>query len=183
MAAVLSVVLGASALAGHSTALAQAGGSIGGNIGGSTGGSIGGNIGEPKAPPAPRAAPAARPAPRVQTPVVVQRQPRAPRYERGTRRTGGEERGEGRGSGAFDGTWSLSTASSCAGSGSGAFRVSGSRLSASNARGSVSAAGAVYSTERFNGMTSVYTGRLSGNSGAGSYRRADGCTGNWSASR
>ncbi len=164
-----------------SAALAE-GVSIGGNIGGtggSAGGSIGGNI-APSSPPKQKASRAPRARVKRARPerVPVARRPqRAARYESAPRR----ERAGGGGS--FEGLWSLSTSSSCAGTGTGSFRVSGSRLYAQNASGSVSASGSVHSVESFNGLRSVYTGRLSQNSGGGSYRRQDGCTGRWSAYR
>ena len=183
----LAIATVAGLLGAEASALAQAGssegGSIGGNIGGSTGGSIGGNIGAaPKAQPAgrPVVRPAAR-APVTRKPVAVQRQQRFTRYEPVVRRSRAGEYGGG---GSFDGVWSISTASNCAGTGSGSFRVSGGRLSGRNAaHGSVSSSGALYSSDHFGGMTNVYSGRLAGNSGGGSFQRNDGCTGQWSAAR
>ncbi len=88
-------------------------------------------------------------------------------------------------SGSFDGRWMLTGVSTnCQGSGSGTFRVSGTRVAvASGGGGHVSPSGAIRASTVVDGVRLTVTGRLSGNKGAGSYRRSDGCIGRWTASR
>ncbi len=166
---------------GGAGALAQSeGGSIGGDIGGSTGGSIGGSVGDSK--PAPVAPPAV--APVAPKPAAVPQTQRATRVEPPRReRVERVERPESHASNAFDGIWSINVESACAGSGAGSLRIRGGQVYGSNVRGTISPSGSLYATGRSAGMTQHSTGRLSGSSGGGSFRRADGCTGTWTASR
>jgi hypothetical protein len=104
--------------------------------------------------------------------------PDADQPQRGSRRNGS-------GGGNFDGTWAyVGVGTNCQGTGSGTFTVSGTRVGLAGGGGSVAANGAIRSTSVGNdGVTVSATGRLSSNSGGGTYTRTDGCAGRWSATR
>src|SRR5450631_3744160 len=87
----------------------------------------------------------------------------------------------------FDGTWAYTgIGTNCRGSGSGFLVISGGLVSSKNGRGigRVSPNG-VYRAASVgdDGVALTAIGRMSGNSGSGSYRRADGCVGRWTARR
>lgn len=84
------------------------------------------------------------------------------------------------GGGAADGAWVV-TSIGCGGTASGAIVVTSGRIIGDGLTGSVSANGAARSVYQANGLTSIGSGRLSGRSGAGTFRRSDGCSGTWSA--
>jgi hypothetical protein len=140
---------------------------------GSTGGSIGndekslsGSRATPRA--VERAKPVRRSKPRAE--------PEEPR--RAARRSGGG----GGGGGSFDGAWMV-TSVGCGGSTRGAVIVTSGRIIAEGVSGTVSAGGGVRTVGNFQGTTVTSSGRLSGRSGTGSFRRSDGCSGSWSASK
>jgi len=87
----------------------------------------------------------------------------------------------------FDGTWAYAgVGTNCRGSGSGLLVISGGLVSSKNGRGigRVSSDGAYRAASvADDGVALTATGRMSGNSGSGSYRRADGCVGRWTARR
>jgi hypothetical protein len=87
----------------------------------------------------------------------------------------------------FDGTWAYTGFSTnCGGSGSGLWFVSGGLITGKRGVviGRISPDGAYSSTAVGNdGVALTTTGRMSGNSGGGSFRRADGCVGRWTAKR
>jgi hypothetical protein len=87
--------------------------------------------------------------------------------------------------GSFDGTWSYTgVATNCQGSGSGTLVIAGGLISNKNGTGEVSPNGAYHSASvGDDGVAMTATGRMSGNAGSGSFRRADGCVGRWSARR
>lgn len=93
----------------------------------------------------------------------------------------------GRGGGNnFDGAWAYSgVGTNCQGSGSGSFVVSGGMVSGkTGGTGRISPNGAYFSSAvGEDGVALTATGRMSGNNGSGTYRRADGCMGNWTAKR
>jgi uncharacterized caspase-like protein len=90
-------------------------------------------------------------------------------------------------SAAFDGTWTYTgVGTNCRGSGSGLLVISGGLVSSKNGRGigRVSSDGAYRAASvADDGVALTATGRMSGNSGSGSYKRADGCVGRWTARR
>jgi hypothetical protein len=94
-------------------------------------------------------------------------------------------RRSGGGGGNFDGTWAyVGIGTNCRGAGSGTLTISGGRVIVPNGSGSVTPSGAYHaSVVGSDGVALTATGRLSGNSGGGTYRRADGCAGRWSATR
>ena len=86
----------------------------------------------------------------------------------------------------FDGTWAYTgVGTNCRGSGSGFLVISDGLVSSKN-RG----IGRVYPDGTYrsasvsdDGVALTATGKMSGNSGSGSYKRADGCNGRWTARR
>jgi hypothetical protein len=147
-------------------ALAQ--GSAGGSIGNDDK-SVSGSRSEPRAVEPNRSAAPRRSKPDAETP------------RQATRKSGGG----GGGGGNFDGTWSyVGVGTSCQGTGAGSFTVSGSRVSLAGGSGSMGPGGSITSSSvGADGVRVTATGRLSGNSGGGRYTRADGCAGNWAATR
>jgi len=89
-------------------------------------------------------------------------------------------RGGGGGGSSVDGAW-IVTSVGCGGTGSGAFVVTSGRIIGEGLTGSVSASGSARSVLQANGLTSIGSGRLSGRSGSGTFRRSDGCNGTWNA--
>jgi Caspase domain len=87
----------------------------------------------------------------------------------------------------FDGTWAYTgIGTNCRGSGSGFLVISGGLVSSKNGRGigRVSPNGDYRAASvGDDGVALTASGRMSGNSGSGSYRRADGCVGRWTARR
>ena len=99
--------------------------------------------------------------------------------------SGRAPRRDGAGVGNFDGAWSyVVVGTNCPGSSSGAIMISSGRISARGVTGTVSASGAYHAVATGpRGLVSTATGRLSGNTGGGSFRGSDGCVGRWTASK
>jgi hypothetical protein len=92
----------------------------------------------------------------------------------------------GGGGGSFDGAWAVVIIGGpmCQGSVNGAFVVSSGRLIGDGTSGTVSPNGAAYATGTTKeGLTFTSSGRFSGRSGSGPFRRSDGCTGRWVATK
>lgn len=79
----------------------------------------------------------------------------------------------------FEGGWTFIAAGCSAGTKPGV--ISGGRLSVCGGGGQVSASGALRASFTVSGLATVAVGHLSGITGAGTYSRADGCTGRWTA--
>jgi hypothetical protein len=93
---------------------------------------------------------------------------------------------EDRGGSNFDGTWAYTgVGTNCRGSGSGVLVISGGLISSKRGViGRIGPDGAYHSASvGDDGVALTSTGRMSGNTGSGSYRRADGCNGRWTAKR
>ena len=88
------------------------------------------------------------------------------------------------GGGSFDGAWTFfGTSTNCQGSGSVSAVISRGKVIGQGS-GSVNSGGAYHAVLiAGDGVRLTANGRLSGNSGRGTYMRADGCGGNWTASR
>jgi len=98
-----------------------------------------------------------------------------------SRRSGG---GEGGGAGNFDGAWAVTSMGTPCGSASSAIVVtSGKIIGQSGVIGSVSASGAAHAVANSGGITIVSSGRFSGRSGSGTFKRSDGCVGTWAVSK
>ena len=106
--------------------------------------------------------------------------PAADERRSSSRRGGG---GGGGGGASFDGAWAVISVG-CGGSSSGAAVVTSGRVIGQGLSGTVSANGAVHTLgQAGNGITYISAGRLSGRSGFGTFRRSDGCSGTWTASK
>jgi uncharacterized caspase-like protein len=94
---------------------------------------------------------------------------------------------DGRGESNFDGTWAYTgIGTNCPGSGSGTLVIAGGVVSSKNGHGigRVSPDGSYRAASvGADGVPLTATGRMSGKSGSGSYRRADGCNGRWAAKK
>jgi hypothetical protein len=123
--------------------------------------------------PQPQVGDTVRPAPGV-----------APQASRETQQSSGSENGGGTN---FDGTWSYTgVGTNCRGTGSGTLVISGGLVSSKNGHGigRVSPDGTYRAASvGADGVALTATGKMSGNSGSGSYRRADGCNGRWAAKK
>jgi len=151
----MSVTLGSYA------ALAQSG-SAGGSIGNDEK-SLSGSRATPRAVESEK--PARRSKPRAE--------PEEPR--RAARKSGGG------GGGNFDGAW-VAQSQGCGGS-TERFTISNGRISGELSSGSVSPNGSTTSGGSVSGLSWSSSGRFSGSSGSGTFRRSDGCSGTWTASK
>ena len=104
-----------------------------------------------------------------------------PRAEREEPRRAARKSGGGGGGGNFDGAW-VAQSQGCGGSIE-RFTISGGRISGELSSGSVSPNGSTTSGGSVSGLSWSSSGRFSGNSGSGTYRRSDGCSGTWTASK
>ena len=107
----------------------------------------------------------------------------APQASRETEQPRGSDNG---GESNFDGSWAYTgIGTNCRGSGTGLLIISGGVVSSRDHRiGRVSPDGTYRSASiGADGVPLTASGRMSGNSGSGSYRRADDCNGRWTAKR
>lgn len=142
-------------------------------------GSAGGSIGnDDKSVSGPRSAPRSVEPEHSERPAHRSRSEAEPQ-QRNSRRSGGG------GGGNFDGTWAyVGIGTNCQGTGSGTIQISGGRVIAPGGSGTVAPSGAYHSSGvGSDGIRLTANGRLSGNSGSGTYVRSDGCGGRWSATR
>nr|GAJ34859.1 hypothetical protein BDOA9_0140580 [Bradyrhizobium sp. DOA9] len=109
-------------------------------------------------------------------PAPAARRSKPAEESRSSRRSGGG------GGGSFDGAWMV-TSIGCGGSVSGAVVVSSGRVIGEGVTGTVSPSGSVSTQGRGEGVTFTSSGRLSGRSGSGTWRRSDGCGGTWSSTK
>lgn len=156
LALLLLVAIGANA--------AKAQGSSGGSIGNDDK-SVSGSLPEPRSVEPDRASRRSK--------------PEADAPQRATRKSAGG------GGSSFDGVWAyVGIGTNCQGTGSGTIRISGGRVIVPNGSGTVASNGAYHAHAVGNdGVPLTASGRLSANSGSGTYMRADGCGGRWSATR
>jgi hypothetical protein len=88
------------------------------------------------------------------------------------------------GGGSFDGAWSISsTGVTCSDTFRETVVVTSGKLVGNYGGGSVSASGSVTGSGNYNGIGVTSRGRFSGRSGSGTFRRSDGCSGRWTASK
>jgi hypothetical protein len=142
---------------------------------GSTGGSIGNDEKSLSGSRAtPRTVETARPArPRPARRSKPRSEPAEPR--RASRKS------DGGGGGNFDGAW-IARSVGC-GNSSERFTISGGSLSGELSSGQVSPNGSTTSGGSVSGLSWNSSGRFSGRSGSGTFRRSDGCSGTWTASK
>ncbi|WP_370691347.1 hypothetical protein [Bradyrhizobium sp.] len=151
---------------GPATALAQSG-------------SAGGSIGNDE-----KSVSGSRQAPRsVETEKPVRRsKPEAGEPRRAARKSGGGA-GSAGGGGNFDGAWVAHSVGTTCGAATERFIISSGRLSGELSSGQVSPNGSTTSGGSASGVSWNSSGRFSGRSGSGTFRRSDGCTGRWTASK
>jgi hypothetical protein len=137
-------------------------------------GSSGGNLGNDD-----KSLSGSREAPRSAEP---ERRSRRPVREEPRRASRG---GGGAGANRFDGSWSyVAVGTTCQASVSGAGLIANGRAVGAGTTGGVSAGGAYHTvTVGSDGIVTTTNGHLSGNSGAGTFTRSDGCNGRWSSAR
>jgi hypothetical protein len=80
----------------------------------------------------------------------------------------------------FDGAWTF-TSAGCRYTGSVHARIIGGKIIVKGGSGQVDPDGTLHSVGAGGGMTLTAVGRLSGNTGAGTFDRSDGCLGRWIA--
>jgi hypothetical protein len=80
----------------------------------------------------------------------------------------------------FDGAWTF-TSAGCPHTGSLPAMIVGGKIVIRGGSGQVDPDGTLHSVGAGNGMTLTAVGRLSGNTGAGTFNRSDGCIGSWIA--
>ena len=80
----------------------------------------------------------------------------------------------------FDGAWTF-TSAGCRNTGSLPAMIVGGKIIIKGGSGQVDPDGTLHSVGAGGGMTLVAVGRLSGNTGAGTFNRSDGCVGSWIA--
>ena len=114
--------------------------------------------------------------------------PRSAEPERRARRPEREEQHRSSGGGGgnrFDGSWSfVAVGTTCQATVSGAGIIANGKAIGAGTTGGVNAGGAYHAVSVGNdGIVTNVVGHLSGNSGAGTFTRSDGCNGRWSSTR
>jgi hypothetical protein len=82
--------------------------------------------------------------------------------------------------GSFDGAWKF-TSAGCTHTGTLPAIITGGKIVIQGGSGQVDPDGTLHSVGAGNGMTLSAVGRLSGNTGSGTFHRSDGCIGSWVA--
>jgi hypothetical protein len=82
--------------------------------------------------------------------------------------------------GNFDGVWKF-TSAGCKHTGTLPAIITGGKIVVQGGSGQVDPDGTLHSVGAGNGMTLSAVGRLSGNTGSGTFSRSDGCIGSWIA--
>lgn len=80
----------------------------------------------------------------------------------------------------FDGAWTF-TSAGCRHTGSLPAMITGGKIIVKGGSGQVDPDGTLHSVGAGGGMTLTAVGRLSGNTGSGTFSRSDGCVGSWIA--
>ena len=90
----------------------------------------------------------------------------------------------GGGGGNFDGAWIVNAVGvTCSGTSTTAVVVTSGKIIGEGLSGSISPSGASRSVGNYDGLTVISTGRASGRSGSGTFKRSDGCVGTWTVGR
>jgi hypothetical protein len=107
------------------------------------------------------------------------------RSSRSERPSNSRSGGGGGGGGNFDGTWASASfgRTTCSDKTTAVVAISGGRMVSDGFTGTVSGSGAVRGVWAGSGLSATVTGRISGNSGSGTFRRSDGCEGGWTLNR
>jgi hypothetical protein len=82
----------------------------------------------------------------------------------------------------YDGRWTF-TGAGCRGAGAVAAVIKGGKVIVRGGGGNVTPDGIIHTVGAGNGMTLTADGRLSGDTGSGTYDRSDGCSGTWIGTR
>lgn len=145
-------------------------------LAGAQSGSAGGSIGNDE-----KSLSGSREAPRaVETSKPVRRsKPEAEEPRRASRKSGGG----GKGGGNLDGAWVLTSVGSPCGTSSDTVVITGNRLVGQYGTAQVSPNGSTSGIGSAGSLTWSMSGRFSGRSGSGSFRRSDGCVGSWTGSK
>ena len=107
-----------------------------------------------------------------------QSKPQEEEQRRSTSRSGGS------GVTSFDGAWAVvAVGTTCQGTATGAIVITSGRIIGQRVSGHVSPNGAATAVGNDNGVVVNSSGHFSGRSGSGTYRRSDGCSGRWTASK
>jgi hypothetical protein len=139
-------------------------------------GSAGGSIGNDE-----KSLSGSRETPRAAEPSKPTRRskPETEAPSRGPRKSGGG----GNGGGNFDGAWVLTSVGSPCGTSSDTVVITGSRLVGQYGTSQVSQNGATSGIGSAGSLTWSMSGRFSGRSGSGTFRRSDGCAGSWTGAK
>jgi hypothetical protein len=101
--------------------------------------------------------------------------------DRGRSRPARSSGSRGGGGGNYDGAWAVVSVGQPCGSGTTVVVITGGKIIGNGLTGRVGSNGSAHSVWQGGGITSTASGRLSGHSGSGSFRRSDGCVGRWTA--
>jgi hypothetical protein len=93
------------------------------------------------------------------------------------------QRSGGGGGGNFDGAWVLTSVGTSCASSTDAVVITSGKMVGQYGTAQVSPNGAVSGTGAAGGLTWTMSGRFSGRSGSGTFRRSDGCTGSWTGAK
>ena len=101
--------------------------------------------------------------------------------DRGRSRPARPSGSRGGGGSNFDGAWAVASVGQPCGSGTLVVVITGGKIIGNGLTGQVGSNGSAHSVWEGSGITSTASGRFSGHSGSGSFRRSDGCIGRWTA--
>src|ERR1700737_1100793 len=139
-------------------------------------GSAGGSIGNDE-----KSLSGSREAPRAVEPSKPARRSKPEAEE--PRRASRKSSGGGNGGGNFDGGWVLTSGGPPCGPPSDTVVITGSRMVGQYGTAQVSPNGSTSGIGAAGGLSWNSSGRFSGRSGSGTFRRSDGCVGSWTASK
>jgi hypothetical protein len=139
-------------------------------------GSAGGSIGNDD-----KAVSGSRATPRAAEPSKPARRSKPEAEE--PRRTSRKSGGGGSGGGNLDGAWVLTSVGSPCGTSSDTVVITGSRMVGQYGTAQVSPNGSTSGIGAAGALTWSMSGRFSGRSGSGTFRRSDGCVGSWTGSK
>ena len=142
---------------------------------GAQSGSAGGSVGNDE-----KSLSGSRVTPRAVEPSKPSRpsKPEAEEPRRASRKSGGG----GNGGGNLDGAWVLTSVGSPCGTSSDTVVITGSRMVGQYGTAQVSPNGSTSGIGAAGSLTWSMSGRFSGRSGSGTFRRSDGCVGSWTGS-
>jgi len=139
-------------------------------------GSAGGSIGNDE-----KSLSGSRETPRATEPLKPARRskPETEAPSRASRKSGGG----GNGGGNFDGAWVLTSVGTPCGTSTDAVVITSGRMVGQYGTAPVSPNGSVSGIGSAGSLTWTMSGRFSGRSGSGTFRRSDGCVGSWNGSK